>query len=139
MATSLDDYMFYNGNEGVFTHTFKYEKKAGCPVCGQPSLMLKFSKNASLRGLRKFFHKHPSLKLRNSTIRHKNSDYIYAPTPEFIEKMTAPNLDKLVGDIIADGEILLVTDRQTINCEFSVTIKLTDDPFVEEKDDDESK
>ena len=53
--------------------------------------------------------------------------------------MTAPNLDKLVGDIIADGEILLVTDRQTINCEFSVTIKLTDDPFVEEKDDDESK
>ena len=30
----LDNYMLYNGDEGIYTHTFQHEKKEGCPVCG---------------------------------------------------------------------------------------------------------
>jgi len=136
MATSLDDYTFYNGNEGIFTYTFKYEKKQACPVCGQPALTAKFTKNGTIKALRKYFNKHPLMKLRNTTIRKLSGDYIYAAVPKALEAMTAHNLDKLVGDLIADGETLLVTDRNTINCEFRVTMKLNDDPFVDDKDDE---
>lgn len=30
----LDNYMMYTGNEGVYTYTFKHEKRDDCPVCG---------------------------------------------------------------------------------------------------------
>ncbi len=30
--------MMYNGVQGVYTHTFEYEKKETCPVCGNTEL-----------------------------------------------------------------------------------------------------
>lgn len=34
IAPWLDNYMMYTGDDGIYTHTFKYEKKPDCPVCG---------------------------------------------------------------------------------------------------------
>lgn len=31
----LNNYMYYNGVTGLYTHTFEYEKKESCPVCGR--------------------------------------------------------------------------------------------------------
>ena len=33
-APYLNNYMMYTGNEGVYTFTFDYERRADCPVCG---------------------------------------------------------------------------------------------------------
>lgn len=31
---NLNNYMMYNGVNGVYTYTFEYEQKPGCAVCG---------------------------------------------------------------------------------------------------------
>ena len=32
-SQTLNTYMMYMGNEGVYSHTFVYEQKPDCPVC----------------------------------------------------------------------------------------------------------
>jgi hypothetical protein len=33
LAAGLDNYMMYNGTDGVYTHTVRYERDPTCPIC----------------------------------------------------------------------------------------------------------
>lgn len=41
----LNNYMMYMGQQGVYTHTFPYQKKEDCMVCGGAKLTMKRPKS----------------------------------------------------------------------------------------------
>merc|ERR1711935_747233 len=47
----LSNYMMYMGGTGVYTHTFVYEKKDGCLVCGGAELTLTRAPESTLQEL----------------------------------------------------------------------------------------
>ena len=42
-STGMDNYMMYTGNDGVYTHTVKYERDSMCPVCS-PGVPLRLAR-----------------------------------------------------------------------------------------------
>lgn len=127
MAGSLNNYMMYNGNEGLYTYTYETEKRPGCPVCGQPKFNMKVDPNMTLSSLRESFAEHPKMKFTDSSIRSEEKLLFMAKTPA-LEKMTKANLDKTLTELgIRDGDELLVTDYRVLQVEFTVTIRFTDD------------
>jgi ubiquitin-activating enzyme E1 C len=47
-APYLNNYMMYNGVQGVYTYTFEYEKKETCPVCGTTEITFTVSPDLKL-------------------------------------------------------------------------------------------
>merc|ERR1711874_804915 len=47
----LNNYMMYMGQTGVYTHTFEYEKKTDCLVCGTSQLTLERPRDSTLQSL----------------------------------------------------------------------------------------
>lgn len=47
----MNNYMMFAGNEGVYTYTFDYEKRADCPVCGGESRELNVAAGTTLAQL----------------------------------------------------------------------------------------
>jgi NEDD8-activating enzyme E1 len=50
-SQTLNTYMMYMGTEGVYSHTFVYERKEECPVCQSKSRNVKMDKTATLNEL----------------------------------------------------------------------------------------
>jgi ubiquitin-activating enzyme E1 C len=51
IATSLDNYMMYNGVTGTYTHTFEYARNEACAVCGSPSVTIDMLATATVADL----------------------------------------------------------------------------------------
>ena len=122
MSHSLDNYMMYSGNEGVYTYTYKTERREGCPVCGQPRFSMTIPRSMTLGELREKFAEHPKMKFTDATVQGPERP-LYMPKTPALEKMTAPNLKKTLPELgIEDGEVIYVTDYKVLQVEFQVTI-----------------
>ena len=100
--------MMYMGGEGIYSHTFEYEKEENCPVCSARIRNLTLDRKSSLKSLIESLVD-GELRLRNPSIVGV-SKTLYMPNPPSLEMMTRPNLDKPLEDLVKSGEEVTVTD-----------------------------
>jgi ubiquitin-activating enzyme E1 C len=124
----LDNYMMYNGGEGVFTNTFVFEKKASCPVCGGEPMTLQFSSKATLQEVIDELVGHPNLQLTGpsvSTGSDGTKKNLYMRNPKPLEAATRPNLSKALDELIKDGDYLYITDPQLPSAHIEVKVEFS--------------
>merc|ERR1712159_659055 len=64
--------MMYMGQTGCYTHTFNYEKKEDCMVCGGGLLTLTLEPASTFQALLDALSAHPSYKLARPSISGKH-------------------------------------------------------------------
>ncbi len=120
-SQTLNTYMMYMGSEGVYSHTFVYERKEDCPVCTSAVRKLTISPNATLNELIQMLRE-GELRLKSPSITSGSGQTLYMQKPPALEKATRVNLDKSVSKLIQSGEELTVTDPVLENISLSLAI-----------------
>jgi len=112
----LSNYMMYMGQTGVYTHTFVYEKKDDCMVCGGGELVLTRSPSSTLQELLDSLGNNPSYQLKRPSISATSGIvFIQNPRPlraehEYKLPMTLKELVEASPPVFSPGEELTVTD-----------------------------
>jgi len=112
----LNNYMMYMGQTGVYTHTFEYEKKTDCMVCGGAKLSLTRSPSSTLQELLDALGANPTYQLTRPSISGSSGIiFIQNPKPirlqhEYKLKQTLKELTEADPPVFTAGEDLLVTD-----------------------------
>lgn len=115
-APMLETYMMYMGQTGVYTHTFLYEKKTDCMVCGGGSLTLTRPASSTLQELLDALGDHPSYQLKRPSISGtRGMVFIQSPAPlreQHAYKLvqSLEQLCKADPPVFDEGEQLIVTD-----------------------------
>jgi len=110
-SQTLDTYFMYMGADGVYTHTFRYDKKDDCPVCSSTVRTVAVHPRSTLKALLRLL-KEGDLRLKAPSIT-KSDQTLYMQKPEALERATRPNLDKPLVEVVGetpDDETLTVTD-----------------------------
>lgn len=122
-SQNLNSYMMYMGSQGVHSHTFAYQQKDDCPVCTSTVRKIHVSKDrTTLKAFIEESLKEGSLRLQSPSVVAASGTTLYMPKPPALEAATRPNLEKLLSDLVADGEELTVTDPllESINLTISI-------------------
>ena len=121
MSQNLNTYMMYMGSEGVYSHTFVYERKEDCPVCTATVRKMTLGKEVTLNQLIQQLCE-GDLRLKEPSLT-TSSKTLYMQKPPALEKATRVNLDKPVSSLVESGEEIAVTDPvlQSINLGLNVT------------------
>jgi len=123
-SQSLNTYMMYMGSDGIYSHTFVYERKENCPVSSSATHKMSLPSSTTLNALiqqlcdGEFRLKAPSITSSENTL--------YMRKPMALEKATRKNLDKTLKDLISDGEELTVTDPVFPDTSLGLVIKFED-------------
>lgn len=105
-----NNYMMYSGNDGIYTYTFKHEKKDDCPVCGRQARPLAVDPASTLQHLVDSFALRPEAQLKRASVRAE-SKTLYMQSPPSLEEQTRPNLAKTLLELgLEDGQQVVVTD-----------------------------
>jgi ubiquitin-activating enzyme E1 C len=110
----------YVGNDSLYTFTFESEKRAACPVCGGETIVADVGKDWTLEKLVDWIGLRQDLQITRPSLAYGDSGrplFFQAPPPLF--EATKPNLDKLVSDLVQEGEEITVTDP---NLPFNLTV-----------------
>merc|ERR1719310_76740 len=112
----LSNYMMYMGQTGVYAHTFVYEKKDDCMVCGGGELKLTRSPDSTLQDLLDALGTNPSLQLSRPSI-SSSRGIVFQQNPAVLRKdheyklpMTLRELVSSDPPVFTEGEELTVTD-----------------------------
>jgi ubiquitin-activating enzyme E1 C len=127
-SQTLNTYMMYMGSEGVYSHTFVYERKEDCPVSSYKVRTLTVLTTTTLNELLqqltdsegKFRLKAPSLTA--------SANILYMQKPPALNAASRPNLDKALSELVDEGEEITVTDPilQHTHLSLAVRFKMTD-------------
>ncbi|OAQ97672.1 hypothetical protein LLEC1_01904, partial [Akanthomyces lecanii] len=118
------NYMMYSGNDGIYTYTFKHEKKDDCPVCGNEARPLDVDPRLPLQDLLDSFAVRPEAQLKRPSIRAEGKT-LYMQFPEGLERQTRPNLEKTIAELgLVNGQQVVVTDP-AYPLEFNFFLKFT--------------
>lgn len=120
-SQTLNTYMMYMGSEGVYGHTFVYDRKEDCPVCTATVRKMALGGKTTLNELIQQLCG-GDLRLTSPSLTTPNKT-LYMQRPPALEQATRPNLDKAVSNLIQAGEEITVTDPllQNINLGLSIT------------------
>eukprot|EP00752_Nemacystus_decipiens_P014217 g12646.t1 len=100
---TMNTYMMYNGMEGTHGSTMVVDKKEDCLVCGATQRTVEVDPASTLAGLVETLGlKQPSL-TRPGLV-------LYMPKPPALRKQTESNLEKPLGELCSDGDVLAVTE-----------------------------
>jgi len=111
----LETYMMYMGQAGVYAHTFLYEKKPDCMVCGGGLLTLQRSPDSTLQELLEALAAHPSYQLKRPSL-SGGRGVVFAQNPPALRQQHEHKLRMALAELTADppvfdeGEELIVTD-----------------------------
>ncbi|AEO53855.1 hypothetical protein MYCTH_2313559 [Thermothelomyces thermophilus ATCC 42464] len=118
-----DNYMMYSGNDGVYTYTFRHERKEDCPVCGQLARDLAVGRAWTLRDLVDSLADRPEAQLKKPSVRAEGKT-LYMQSPPSLEAQTRPNLDKTLVELgLEDGQEVGVTDAAFATVVFKFKLK----------------
>jgi NEDD8-activating enzyme E1 len=106
-----DNFMSYDGTEGIYTNTFEYERKEDCPVCGNVAKPLKVDPKWTLQELIESLSTNAAAQLKKPSIRADDKS-LYMQFPPQLEELTRPNLDKKLRDDLGlmQGSEIAITD-----------------------------
>jgi ubiquitin-activating enzyme E1 C len=108
-SQTLNTYFMYNGTTGVYSHTFEYAKKEGCPVCNPATQIVTANAEDTLQTLIDALVKDPALQLAKPSLA-KPGVSLFMQNPAALREATAPNLEKKLKDLLKDGDEITVTD-----------------------------
>lgn len=102
-SNTVDNYMMYMGQEGIYTNVIKYESQPNCAICvGMKPKKINFNKTAKLREFLEHL-KTQDYNMNRPSIRSPISGMIYLANPN-LEHMYLPNLEKTLEDLrLEDG------------------------------------
>lgn len=112
----LETYMMYMGQGGVYVHTFLYEKKTDCMVCGGSTLTMTRPPSSTLQELLDALGDHPSYQLKRPSISGgRGMVFVQGPKQlrqqhEYKLSQTLEQLVKAEPPVFDVGEELTVTD-----------------------------
>ena len=104
-----DNYMMYSGNDSIYTYTFKHEKKPDCPVCGNVARDMVVDPNDTLGQFIESLAARPEAQLKKPSIT-SDKRTLYMQSPESLREKTVGNLARPLGDLVAEGEELGISD-----------------------------
>ncbi|KAG4306286.1 hypothetical protein PORY_000274 [Pneumocystis oryctolagi] len=115
----IDNYMMYTGTNSIYTYTFQYQKKSDCPVCGYLAIMYEVSPKITLN---EFIEKlkNSNMHISKPSLRTKSKS-LYFQAPLQLEEATKSNLDRLIEELVNNGEDVLITDP---SLPFTLNLKL---------------
>lgn len=119
-----ENYMMYSGNEGIYTYTFKHEKKDDCPVCGNVARNLDIDPNWTLQELIESMAVRPEAQLKKPSIRSEKTT-LFMQSPESLMLKTRPNLEKKIGELLENGEEIAVSDPSLGSVNFKFRLRFT--------------
>jgi ubiquitin-activating enzyme E1 C len=128
-----DNYMMYSGNEGIYTYTFKHEKKDDCPVCGSAARNLDIDPNWTLRELIESMAIRPEAQLKKPSIRSEGKT-LFMQSPESLMLKTRPNLEMKIGELLETGEEIAVSDPSLGSVNFKFRLRFSK-PYGSSKED----
>eukprot|EP00929_Paragymnodinium_shiwhaense_P122822 TRINITY_DN9598_c0_g1_i1.p1 TRINITY_DN9598_c0_g1~~TRINITY_DN9598_c0_g1_i1.p1 ORF type:complete len:455 (+),score=64.13 TRINITY_DN9598_c0_g1_i1:101-1465(+) len=112
----LNNYMMYMGQTAIYTHTFVYEKKDNCMVCGAAELNLPRAASSTLQELLDSLGSNPNYQLSRPSITSSRG-VVFAQNPkplraahEYKLPMTLEALTQTDPPTFTPGEDLTVTD-----------------------------
>eukprot|EP01118_Nematostelium_gracile_P006865 TRINITY_DN2215_c0_g1_i1.p1 TRINITY_DN2215_c0_g1~~TRINITY_DN2215_c0_g1_i1.p1 ORF type:complete len:443 (+),score=150.91 TRINITY_DN2215_c0_g1_i1:46-1329(+) len=120
----LNNYMMYNGVEGVYTYTFDYAKKESCPVCGTSETTFQVSPDIKLEEFIELLAQDSRYQLKKPSLRTPGKSlYMQAPKP--LQEATKMNLEKTLRELIQDEDVLDITDPSLPNIAINIRVKFT--------------
>merc|ERR1712100_125315 len=69
IAANLDNYLMYMADNGLYAHTFNYEKKENCASCGSATFTVQVNPETTLQELRRHLKEYPDLQLGTPSLR----------------------------------------------------------------------
>lgn len=112
IANNMDNYMMYNGTDSVYTYTYRNEKRPDCPVCGSPvPRKLTVKHDDKLADFVDTLANDPDIRSRYPFLRTNEGKTLYASSPAPLQKATAPNLEKTMGELLPSEIEITLTDR----------------------------
>jgi ubiquitin-activating enzyme E1 C len=98
----MNNFMMYNGREGVYTHTVAYEKDDECPACS-PGVRVEFSRDVALGDVvdacvKKFPNQCEKPSVSSATAGHLYMRGVF-------EEETRVNLGKKLVDLVPDDAV----------------------------------
>mmetsp|Transcript_25626 Transcript_25626/g.28697 ORF Transcript_25626/g.28697 Transcript_25626/m.28697 type:complete len:510 (+) Transcript_25626:40-1569(+) len=122
-SQTLNSYMMYMGSEGVYSHTFVYERKNECPVCSSKVRSMTVPSTMTLNELiQQLCDEEGDLRLKSPSMTSA-SKILYMQKPPALESSSRPNLDKPLQSLIMDGEEIAVTDPVLQHAHLSLVIR----------------
>ncbi|KAJ1651548.1 NEDD8 activating enzyme [Dispira simplex] len=107
---TLDNYMMYTGSDGIYTYTYKYEKRPDCPVCGREAKVMSVHPNTTLEKFLEILSDTPDIQLQNPSV-GVGSRSLYMQSPPPLEAATRPNLEKPLCALVDNGDEMVVTAK----------------------------
>ncbi|GAM25530.1 hypothetical protein SAMD00019534_087050 [Acytostelium subglobosum LB1] len=104
----LNNYMMYNGQSGVYTHTFEYEMKEGCAVCGTNIVTYAVEPKTTLSTLLEMLANDSQFQFKKPNLR-SNGRNLYMQG--ILHESTVPNLEKTLEELgVGEGDEVTITD-----------------------------
>ncbi|CAD7698697.1 unnamed protein product [Ostreobium quekettii] len=108
-STGMSNYMMYMGGEGIYTHTVAYERDPECLVCS-PGISFPCRRDMTLQQVIDIIKEDerlgtgleaPSLSCGSTNLYMRG----------VLEEATRPNLEKRMGELVPEGSVLQVNDK----------------------------
>jgi NEDD8-activating enzyme E1 len=116
LATSarpyLDNYWLYTGDSdtaGLYSYTFAAERKPDCPVCGTRAQTMLIDPDMTLAEFVAGLAERAEAQLKRPSLRTEARS-LYYQAPRQLEEQTRGNLERRMGELVADGEEVAVSD-----------------------------
>lgn len=112
----------YMGSQGLYSPTFDYAKKENCIVCATATKNMILSSKTLLKDFMDLLINDLSLQLKKPSIMSESST-IYMQAPPSLEIALRKNLYIELGNLVQNGENLVVTDPMLKDISLVVTIE----------------
>lgn len=119
---TLNTYFMYMGSQGLYSPTFQYGRKETCIVCAAEKLLMTFSRETLLKDFLQTLCDDISLQLKKPSVVGETQT-LYMQAPPSLEAALRKNLEIPLGDLVQDGETLMVTDPMLSDVSLSIVVQ----------------
>lgn len=125
-SQTLNTYYMYMGSTGLYTSAFEYAKKETCMVCCDEAATrpMSVSRNNTLKQFMDMLGEDTTIQLKKPSIVGESVS-LYMQKPPSLEEALRKNLDRPLGELLENGEVLAVTDPSLVDVSLSIQINFT--------------
>jgi ubiquitin-activating enzyme E1 C len=122
-SQTMNTYCMYMGSQGIYSYTFEYLRKDNCIVCSDAAdtKSLTLSAGMTLQEFIELLQQDAQFQLKKPSIT-SDTNSLYMQNPPSLEKALRHNLDKPLGELIENDDILTVTDPMLFEISLSIQI-----------------
>ncbi|KAA8492042.1 NEDD8-activating enzyme E1 catalytic subunit [Porphyridium purpureum] len=100
LAPSMNNYMMYNGEAGVYSYTYQNQRRPDCAVCGVPvPRRLGISAGSTLNELLDLIAADAELRARSPSLRWISGHALYYSAPPALHVQTSANAERSLIDL----------------------------------------